>query len=96
MRERCAVCGESADPRWYVARPACDGHGEAFPEEILSLRARIAELEAERDRYLAAIVEAVAAAGNRWSEWGDRAVSVAEILDAALYPALRRIAEEKP
>jgi len=66
MRERCAVCGESADPRWYVARPACDGHGEAFPEEILSLRARIAELEARVESLIREHLEREKETGETW------------------------------
>jgi hypothetical protein len=52
----------------------------------------------ERDRYKKGIKDAMDMSGNRWSEWGTRAESVADILDDALYPkkvVLRRDCERR-
>lgn len=53
---------------------------EALLEEALRQHDRADKAEAA----LKAVREAVDYAGNRWSEWGERAVTVAEMLDAAL------------
>lgn len=42
---------------------------------------QIATLTAERDKLLERIGRAMERSGGRWSEWGDRAVAVAMILD---------------
>jgi len=48
-----------------------------FLERAEALQERVKVLEA-------GINKALHHSGNRWSEWGERAITVAEILDAAL------------
>ena len=63
-------------------------------DDFISRRERclLAELDSvrqDRELFETAIREALEAAGGRWSEWGDRALSVAEILEKALSTARR-------
>ncbi len=44
-------------------------------------RRLIDSLMAERNEYRSRVQRALEAAGGRWSEWGDRALAVADILE---------------
>ena len=64
---------------------------DAVRAEAASAKARMWEAgkaadaaEAEVVRLRSVISAALGAAGNRWSEWGDRALSVADILESGL------------
>lgn len=70
--EKCSVCYGSAD----VSMCICGGSGLAV-DEMTGLRQ-------EAFRLRKGIEDALEWSGNRWSEWGSRAETVAEILDAAL------------
>jgi hypothetical protein len=53
--------------------------------DVITKLLRIHDAQAATLKLVRAAIDA---AGNRWSEWGDRAEMVREMLDAALSPAL--------
>lgn len=61
----------------------CDDCRE-FGDDAIVLRAKVI-MDSKNDA-VDAIRNALEVAGGRWSEWGNRAVQVAEILEAALTP----------
>lgn len=89
----CPGCGEMATPAMIAHTAARAGHTAetamqdkyaAMHQRAEQAEARVRELEAERDRLREAIRGAISYAGRRWSEWGERAEGVADILEQAL------------
>ena len=56
-------------------------------EETLRQHDKAAALEKKLTALLADVDAAMYYSGNRWSEWGERAITVGEMLDAAVAKA---------
>lgn len=82
LRDALSAMTAERDAALARVRELLDSRNEA--DKLLGFTALdLSSTTAERDAARSAIDAALAAAGGRWDEWGERAVSVGEILTAA-------------
>ena len=85
------ACGEATDPSEMCREAILErlATAEAASRPVFSRRLlehRLAAAEARVRALEAGIKAAMDCSGNRWSEWGERAENVADMLDALLAP----------
>jgi len=68
----------------YVLKSQVIAQQRAHIEKIVALETENKELKEKLSKLRLDVRAAMNLANRRWSEWGERAVSVAEALDAAL------------